>query len=235
MKKLSLFCLPYAGASATIYYKLQSYLNEDINLVPIELPGRGSRFDEELLTSIDEVVDDVVDQIKSKVSKEDQYMILGYSFGSLLAYEASKRLEQQPEHLFLAAFQPPIYEMSSDLLGLKDEEFIQELVKRGGIEADLTKDMSILKYFIPIMRADFASIASYRFNDLSEKLSCRATILYTEEDEHSDNIHKWDDIFVKPCEYKLFTGNHFFIKRDYVRIATIINRTSARYLYQNTH
>ncbi|KMJ57656.1 hypothetical protein AB685_16850 [Bacillus sp. LL01] len=230
MKNITLLCLPYAGASATIYYKLRPFLQKDINLIPIELSGRGSRFDEKLLYSFNEVVEDVVNQIKSKISKEEKYMILGYSFGSLLAYEASKRLKQKPEHLFLAAFQPPMYEMSSDLLGLEDEKFIQKLVNNGGIEADLTINLDLLKYFIPIMRADFASVESYQFDKSSEKLSCRATILYTAEDEHSDKIHKWNDIFVKACEYKLFTGNHFFIKRDYVRMANIINRVSLRYL-----
>lgn len=104
MKKIKLLCLPYAGASATIYYKFQPLLEEKINLIPIELSGRGTRIDEPLLFSFKEAINDVVNQIQANINSEDEYMILGYSFGSLLAYEASQRLKKKPLHLFLAAF-----------------------------------------------------------------------------------------------------------------------------------
>ncbi|SRR5699024_814307 len=231
MKKIKLLCLPYAGASATIYYKFQPLLEENINLIPIELSGRGIRIDEPLLFSFEEAIEDVVYQIQANIKPEDEYMILGYSFGSLLGYEASKRLKKKPLHLFLAAFQPPMYKVSSaDTLKLEDKEFVQKLVDSGGIEASIADNMDLLKYFIPIIRADFTSIEDYEFREPCKKLDCNATVLYTLEDEHSDKIHKWNNIFEYPCEYEEFTGNHFFIKREYNRIANIINRVSVRYI-----
>lgn len=41
MKKF--FCLPYAGSSATFYYTWKDGL-QGIEIVPIELAGRGQRF-----------------------------------------------------------------------------------------------------------------------------------------------------------------------------------------------
>ncbi|MCS4470409.1 thioesterase domain-containing protein [Clostridium botulinum] len=41
-----LFCLPYAGGSEAIYHKWKKYLNPSIELSPIELKGRGKRYNE---------------------------------------------------------------------------------------------------------------------------------------------------------------------------------------------
>lgn len=43
---MTLFCLPYAGGSGTVYYRWSNYIAPSINLYPIELKGRGKRFKE---------------------------------------------------------------------------------------------------------------------------------------------------------------------------------------------
>ncbi|MBK3496406.1 hypothetical protein JFL43_16375 [Viridibacillus sp. YIM B01967] len=53
-----LFCLPYAGGSESIYFKWRKHLHSSIQLIPIELRGRGKRFDENFYGSIKEAVDD---------------------------------------------------------------------------------------------------------------------------------------------------------------------------------
>ncbi|WP_243156380.1 thioesterase domain-containing protein [Clostridium sp. C8-1-8] len=40
--------MPYEGGSGAIYYKWKRYLSPSIKLVPIELKGRGKRFNEKL-------------------------------------------------------------------------------------------------------------------------------------------------------------------------------------------
>ena len=47
---LQLFCLPYSGASATLFLRWQPSLPGWIRLLPLELPGRGLRFGEALHT-----------------------------------------------------------------------------------------------------------------------------------------------------------------------------------------
>ncbi len=46
MDKITLFCIPYAGGSAVIYSKGEKYIDACIEIVPVELAGRGKRFDE---------------------------------------------------------------------------------------------------------------------------------------------------------------------------------------------
>lgn len=43
MKKVKLFCIPYAGGSASIYLRWKKYFKEQVEIYPIELAGRGKR------------------------------------------------------------------------------------------------------------------------------------------------------------------------------------------------
>nr|WP_252187522.1 thioesterase domain-containing protein [Anaeromonas gelatinilytica] len=226
-----LLCLPYAGASATIYYKLNPFLEERIKMIPIELSGRGTREDEPLLFSFEDAVDDVISEIEYNVDSDDEYMLLGYSFGSILSYEAILRLKKKPLHLFLAAFQPPMYKSSyTDTLRLNDKDFVYRLVETGGIDNSVIKDMKLFEPFIPIIRADYSAVEDYKFKKPRKKIKCNATIFYTKEDEYSEKIRDWNHIFDFPCEYKEFAGDHFFIRREYNKIAHIINSVAMRYL-----
>lgn len=50
---VSLLCLPCAGASATMYLRWRRLLPKWIQVVPVELPGRGGRLAEALVEDFD--------------------------------------------------------------------------------------------------------------------------------------------------------------------------------------
>lgn len=64
MSRVTLFCLPHAGGSATIYNKWQKYLDNSIALYRVELSGRGKRFNQNLYNSMEEAIEDIYYQIK---------------------------------------------------------------------------------------------------------------------------------------------------------------------------
>lgn len=43
MSKIKLICIPYAGGSAQVYKKWEKYIHSSVEVVPIELAGRGKR------------------------------------------------------------------------------------------------------------------------------------------------------------------------------------------------
>lgn len=55
------YCIPYAGGSTLFYSKLSNYLAEDIELVPLELSGRGLRMEEPLYEEFQESLMDLHD------------------------------------------------------------------------------------------------------------------------------------------------------------------------------
>lgn len=58
-----LFCLSYSGGSKSIFYKWKNYLSKDINMILIELNGRGNRINEKFYKNMKEAVEDVVNII----------------------------------------------------------------------------------------------------------------------------------------------------------------------------
>ena len=50
--QLRLFCFPYAGAGALIFRKWSDALPRDIEVCPIQLPGRGTRLTEPPFTKL---------------------------------------------------------------------------------------------------------------------------------------------------------------------------------------
>ncbi|MCU5680699.1 thioesterase domain-containing protein [Bacillus wiedmannii] len=84
MEKIKLFCLPYAGGSASMYYQLKGYMHKIVDVIPIEYSGHGERISENYYASFKNMVDDIASKIIDYLD-DDQFSILGYSMGSLVA------------------------------------------------------------------------------------------------------------------------------------------------------
>jgi len=56
---LRLFCFPYAGGSALIFRRWQNVLPATVEICPVQLPGRGSRLHETLLSDLDSLVETI--------------------------------------------------------------------------------------------------------------------------------------------------------------------------------
>ena len=91
MKKIKLFCFPYAGGSAAAYNKWRQYLDKHIELRPVELAGRGRRIYDPLYQSIEEAVDDVYQLISPELAK-GPYAFFGHSMGGIIAYELAYKI-----------------------------------------------------------------------------------------------------------------------------------------------
>lgn len=57
---LTLYCLPHAGGSAQPYGRLGTAVPRGVRVVPLELPGHGTRLRERLLRDMGQVVTEVI-------------------------------------------------------------------------------------------------------------------------------------------------------------------------------
>lgn len=107
--KVKLFCIPGGGASAYVYLKYTKYLTRNIKLCLLELPGRGLRKKESPLTDFQMVVDDLYLNLTEELKKDPDcdYMLLGYCYGGILAYELYRKIRKEggkePFHIFMSA------------------------------------------------------------------------------------------------------------------------------------
>ena len=208
MKKL--ICFPYAGGSSTIYSDLKRQLGRQVEVVPIDYSGHGMRMFEELPQSLDETADDAYKLVK-ELSKDDDYILFGYSMGALVAYEVAKRLEQNNDKLpltiiFVSSNPPGISDVEERIFGYDDDDFLKSVIDLGGMTDEILEDEELKSFFAPILRADFKQIYDYKGSDY--KLNQNIVVLYTVDEKH---FLGWKGVTNKACKLIPMQGGHFFL------------------------
>lgn len=237
MDKIKLFCLPYGGGSAVIFKDWKKYIHPSIELHAIELTGRGSRYGTPFYKSMDEAVSDICNMISKDVDS-CRYAIFGHSMGSMLSYELAHKLKSlkhpAPLHIFFSGKRPPhIERRNKNIHLLPDEEFMAEIMELGGTPNELLTDKELWEIYIPILKADFKIIETYRHVEKDEKLDCNITILWGKQDHIGmiSEVYEWRSYTDQGCKIHLFDGGHFFIKEFMCDVVSIINTQ----LLQSTH
>ena len=64
---IKIFCLPFAGAAFYSYQKLINEFDSRFEIICPEPPGRGERMQEALLYSLEEMIEDIITQIKRQL------------------------------------------------------------------------------------------------------------------------------------------------------------------------
>lgn len=230
MKKIKLFCIPYAGGSSTIYSGWKRKLDSHIELRPIELAGRGRRYDEPFYESIEAAALDIYNYIKDEVT-EAPFAFYGHSMGSLLAFEVAHLQQERqgiiPRHIFFSGHRAPHMPRRDKITHmLPEEEFKQEILKLGGTPKDLLEEEELLELFLPLLRADFRIVENYAYGWADSKLSCDITVMNGKEDQLTlSEITEWGVHTRKKCKFIMFEGGHFFIRGNSEEIIKIINYT----------
>lgn len=232
MKKVKLFCIPYAGGSATMFFKLRHYLKDTIELCPVELPGRGTRFEEKGINTIEEMAVDVYAQIKHQLNVT--YSLLGYSMGGLVAYEVYKlilhdgknALIQLPQKSIYAAVLPPketCKYFPKPIHQYSDDHFLDEVIALGGTPINNLSERTILKDFIGILRNDFKAVWEYENVPHSIDVHLNEICVLYSDSEEKNSIKEWAKYTNRACSFYHFDGGHFFINEKTIEFANIIN------------
>lgn len=229
MATLKLFCLSYAGGSATVFLKWRSWLSDMIELVPVELAGRGTRFGQPLYTNMEEAVEDLYRRLKPQLENSD-YAFYGHSMGTCIIYELCRKIRKQkvrePLWLFLSGRCAPHVAKNEWLHRLPDPRFLEAIFKLGGIPQEFLQCQELRQLFTPILKADHQLVEEYQFWEGGFRLHCNLSIFYGLEDHYTaEAITAWTELTEKECFYYPFSGGHFFINEHCAHLVEIINRT----------
>lgn len=219
-----LFCIPYAGAGASVYSGLKRHICEDIAVCPIQLPGRENRRNEGLSDSSSELVSAIAEGISKKLDKP--FALFGHSMGGMLAYELALRLEEYydktPMILFTSAssvFRDNSEKKVSELSG---EELKSYLLSLGGVTEDFISSSELCSLYLPIIRNDYRLVENY---DCSlRKLSCSICAFASREDKET----KFKNVLSMKYLTENFdliemSGGHFFINDNAEMMGRIIS------------
>lgn len=232
IQKTILICIPYAGASATsIYQKWNYFINDSIEVVPLELSGHGIKMDEPLLYTMDEIVEYLFENLKKiYLHSKFSYAFFGHSMGTIVIYELMKRIYKfnliPPIHIFVSGRYTPNHSEIKHISNLNDDDFRKEIISYGGIPTEILEDTSILDFFIPSIKADYTSIESYIFVP-SVIWNVDISVFSGKEDDDIKyyDYSEWKNFTRGKTDFYEFNGDHFFINSEYKQIIKIIEKT----------
>ncbi|MGE7881442.1 thioesterase II family protein [Bacillus sp. NPDC094077] len=229
MQKTKLFCFPHAGGSAFSYAKWKNYFNPYIEVVPIELAGRGYRIEESLYQSMEEAVNDVYTSIVKQID-HSPYILYGHSMGSLIAYEVARKIQDSnnilPEFLVLSGRNHPNSKIKNTRHNLSNEQFKREVIAMGGTPSGVFQSEELMAIFFPILRADFKIVETYIHDNNIQACDIDFLVFNGKDDEFTtyDQVIKWEQYTNKTCTFHFFEGNHFFLNENIEEIASSIMR-----------
>lgn len=231
MKRIRLFCFPYAGGSAVVYGKWKMYLDGAIELVPIEYAGRGKRIKEDFYSDMAEAIDDICHEV-SGLLQELPFAVFGHSMGSILGYEICNKIREscgkEPAHIFVSGRYPPhIHKTPGMLHLLSDQLFAYEMIKIGGTSKEIFDSKELREIFIPILKADYRLIELYDYVEKNAQFQCGITAFGGRTDPlvTSAELLEWQKHSRTGAKIYQFDGNHFFIHDHVKEITAIINNT----------
>lgn len=220
MSRLRLFCLPYAGGSAQIYTRWQHLLPAGVEVCPVELPGRGTRFDEPPVGDVERLAADLTRTVAGEITAAGggPFALLGYSYGSILAFEIARRLEHlhglAAEHLLVAAIRAPGWPGPLvPVRRLSDERLRARLDALGGTPPELLADAEFMALMTPVLRADFGIADSYLLRS-GPVVSCPLTVFGGTEDHGVSRaaLEAWRECTTGAFALHHLPGGHFFLR-----------------------
>jgi len=229
MEKIKLFCLPYAGGSSSIYSRWSKALNGIIEVQPIELSGRGRRYNDPLYDSFGQAVDDIYSIIEQDIATAPDYAIFGHSLGALLAYELIHKIKSQgkpgPIHVFFSGSKAPnVREKEEKTYNLPDHEFKQKLFELGGTPKELIESEELMEFFLPVLRADFKINDTYEYVAKANSIDCGITVISGKrEDVKLHELTEWRKHAEGKCNFFVLDGDHFFINTHTSDVLKIVN------------
>ncbi|KPA17631.1 short-chain dehydrogenase [Candidatus Magnetomorum sp. HK-1] len=205
--KFRLFCFPYGIAGASIYSGWQDLLPDDVEVCPVQLPGRENRIKETSPDNIDDITDLLVNVFQEETDLP--FALYGHSAGALLAFTLAHRLIESgspPACIFPAAFtSPTIFNpVLKDFLswwksegidgvpglddlkgrffeGFKDRwlPFIQEIPSESLVPDEGVKnsDDEFFKVFLPDIHCTFKILESYFCSDRKKETPVNIPII----------------------------------------------------------
>ncbi|MGD6900407.1 thioesterase II family protein [Bacillus infantis] len=220
MEKVRLLCLPYAGGSAaSIYLPWKKKLDRNIEVIPLELAGRGKRIRESLLYSVEDTVSDLLEKQLGMLEEGIPYNIFGHSMGGLLAFELCRKINERglplPENLLISAFQPPDVKLEGDIHLLPMEAFAEKMRLAGNIPESIFIDKDLYKVFMPILYADYKMVFEYVYKPIKDRMKVDLHLFTGTTDFRVYQLRKdWARQTKGLFKDYIFNGGHFFIRES---------------------
>jgi surfactin synthase thioesterase subunit len=216
--KVRVLCLPPAGGGAHVYRRWPDRLPSHVGVVAVELPGHGSRMAEPPVTSLDELVRGLRDEVESLL--DTPMVVFGHSMGAIVGFELCRVIRRgrdwRPAGFVAAGCDAPDTLVRKEYAGrMTDAGIARFLRDMGGTPAAILGNEKYLAMLRPVIRADLMVLAG-RLPVAERPLGCPVRVYLGSEDRTmtTEAACGWAPESAGNFAIHTFPGSHFFVQES---------------------
>ena len=216
--RLRLFCFPYAGGSASIFRTWSEALPPEIEVCPVQPPGRENRLTEPAFSHMQPLITSMAQALLPLL--DTPYAFFGHSMGALISFEFTRYLYREghegPVHLFVSGHRAPhLPDPDPPTSHLPEAEFIEDLRRLQGTPEEILQNSELLQLLLPLLRADFRICETYQYTP-DKPLPCPITAFGGLQDGEAprEKILAWNTHTHNTFKARFFMSGHFFIRTE---------------------
>jgi len=213
LARLKLFCFPHVGGGATPFARWPDKMLPEVQVCPVLLPGRETRFGEPVPESLAALVEAIAANIQFG---DRPFALFGHSMGAYVAFELARLLRRQgrPVPVLLitsAAKAPQLGHRGLRLHALHGEKLVEEL-RMYGTPEEVLANQELLDLFTPIIRHDARLL--YEHEHAPEVPLPFPIISYGAEDDPTvplETVEGWRQHTSARFALRAFQGGHHYL------------------------
>ena len=232
--RLRLFCFPYAGGAASLFRTWSEELPSEVEVCPVQLPGRESRFREACYTRLMPLVHALGEVIRPYLTLP--FAFFGHSMGAIISFELARYLRRQnaplPDHLFVSAHRAPhLPDPKAPIYALPDPQFVEGLRLLNGMPSKMLENAELMELVLPLLRADFAIAETYAYTD-ETPLPCPITAFggLADGEVSHEEVAAWRTETLSNFTMRMLPGDHFFLLKQRSMLLQAISEDVAKML-----
>ncbi|MEU1297185.1 alpha/beta fold hydrolase [Streptomyces sp. NPDC005840] len=209
-----LICFPHAGGAAGGYAALARRLAPRLDVYAVQYPGRHDRRHETPEHSLTALAARIAERLLE--GTRGPYALFGHSMGALVAYETARVLARHgapaPARLILSGRGAPTTTPDPHDRLDGDDAILAAVRRLGGTGAAVLDNPELLALALPVLRADYAALADYRWT-AEPMLSTPLSIFAGTDDPLVPQraAAAWADLTSATSETLMFPGGHFYL------------------------
>ena len=213
--RLRMFCFPYAGGGASAYRGWAGSLPSNLEVCPVQLPGRESRLRDKPFTRPEPLIEALAEALGPYMDMP--FVFFGHSMGGMISFELSRELRRRgktlPLHLFVSGRRAPhLPAREEPIHDLPEAEFIERLRELNGTPEEVLQHAELMNLLSPVLRADFAVNETYQFTQeepLEPGISAFGGL--GDDEVVREDVDSWRQHTKGRFRLRMLPGDHFFL------------------------